>query len=714
MRPQLVRLERKEPLSRRSPFVGRGRELRQLCADFEAAATGPDGVLVLLVGEPGIGKTRLCQEVADFVSGHGGLPLVGHCYEPGSFRPPYQPFVEVFGSYLQQSEVEATRSELSSCAEDLARIVPMLRERLNVTPRLPGDPEEDRWRLLQAASDVLHKAAAKQPLLLVLEDLHDADSATLDLLLYVARNLRGARLLVVGTYRDLEVDRAHPLSAALSELHRSTNTTRLHLRGLSTDEVLHLLAETSQQRVLQPFADLVHRQTDGNPLFVRETLRFVLDEGLVEPRDGVLRRIGEQSLVGRIPEGLRDAVGKRLSRLSDNSNRVLRIASVVGRDFQLDVLRHVFAGPEEELEDALEEAATAGIIEEQSVIRTAVTYRFSHAFFRQTLYDEILAPRRIRIHRQVAYALEASNARRLDEHASELAEHYAFSSDAMDLAKAVHYGEVAGTRATEVFAYREAAGQLERALEVLALLPAQDAAQHCDLLLSLGEALWPLGEGGRVIEQVAPEALTVAEALGDGRRAFRACQVALDAFVARDGTASMALPEYLRWAQRAREYATNDSVERVHADLALANALVAQSQLQAARSLRLQALKLARQLGDPEALFRSAFWLFTTGCIPDFWAERVELAEECVGWSCEGVSARVVGAVLWMSGCLQLAKGERARAEELWRQIEELAERTHIVTVKLFLPQREATLAIIDGRLEDSLDLVRQYVQRAD
>ena len=157
-------------------------------------------------------------------------------------------------------------------------MVPMLRVRLSLTPRPAGDPEVDRWRLLQAATDFLRSAAAKQPLLLVLEGLHNADSGTLDLLLYLARK-HGSRILVVGTYRDLEVDRAHPLSTVLSELHRATNVTRVQLRRLSTDEVQHLLAETSHQAIPHPFAELVHSQTEGNPLVVHETLRFLIDAG---------------------------------------------------------------------------------------------------------------------------------------------------------------------------------------------------------------------------------------------------------------------------------------------------------------------------------------------------------------------------------------------------------------------------------------------------
>jgi DNA-binding CsgD family transcriptional regulator len=698
--------------SQRLPFVGREPELHQLQSAFEAATNG-DGALIMLVGEPGIGKTALCDQLNTFVSASRGLPLVGHCYEEGSFRPPYQPFVEVFATYLHGLDTEALRAQLGSSATDLARIVPTLRERLHVSPLPPGDPEEDRWRLLQAATDLLHGAAARQPLLVVLEDLHDADRGTLDLLLYLARNLHGARLTVVGTYRDVEVDRAHPLAAALTELHRSSNVARIQLGGLTTDEVQQLLAETSQHTIPQPFAELVHRQTEGNPLFVRETLRFVIDAGLVERRDGALRRVGDQSLAGRIPEGLRDAVGKRLSRLNETTNRVLSVASVIGREFQLEVLRKVNAVPDSELEAALEMASTAGIIEERSAVGATITYRFSHAFFRQTLYDEIVAPRRIRIHQQVARGLEEVYARRLDQHAGELAEHFSFYSDTLNLMKAVQYGEVAARRSSEVFAYGEAARQLERALVVLDLAEPDDNAKRCDLLLALGEALLPIGETRRAVVSIAPEALALAQSLSDRSRAFRACRLALDGLMAQGGVPNAALPEFSVWAARAGNYANPESTERVHADLWLALDWSTHGRLQEARTLQVRALSLAHRYPDPEALFRSAFHLIYSSP-PQHWPTRLRLAEESAGWPREGVSSRILSQVLWTCGCVQLCEGDRARAEGLWRQVEELAERTHVVTASLFVLQHEVVLAIVDRGPENAQALLQQYVERGD
>jgi DNA-binding CsgD family transcriptional regulator len=411
-----------------------------------------------------------------------------------------------------------------------------------------------------------------------------------------------------------------------------------------------------------------------------------------------------------MPEGLRDVVGKRLSRLSSEANQVLSVASVIGREFSLEVLRRVQARPDDELESALEVAVGAGIVDERLVAGATVTYRFSHAFFQQTLSDEIMAPRRIRLHQQIARVLEEVHARRLEEHAAELAEHYSFSSDTLDLAKAVQYAELATRRATNVFAYGEAARQVERALSLQDLVDPDDAAKRCDLLLALGGALFPAGENDRVIAQVAPDALALAEFLGDRGRAFRACLLAVDSLGA---GFSAAQPEYLTWAERADHYADRNSTERVYADLALANAWFTRGQFEQARALRLDALALARQQADREALFSTASFLLRNGA-PQRWDERVRLAEECTTLPRQGVGARLLGQALWQCGLVRLEQGERARAEELWRQVAELAERTRAATVGLVEGRSAVILAILDGRLEDALAHMSRYVERAD
>ena len=191
------------PLYRRT-FVGREAELHQLHTAFDNAMSG-QGSLMMVVGEPGIGKTSICEQAATYAALRGGKALVGHCYEEGSLSLPYLAFVEALRSYVLEHDTDALRDELGSGAADVARIVSEIRERVDVEPSAPVEPEEDRYRLLQAVSSFLRNASSVQPLLIVLEDLHDADSGTLDMLKHVARGLSGSRLLIVGTYRDVEV-----------------------------------------------------------------------------------------------------------------------------------------------------------------------------------------------------------------------------------------------------------------------------------------------------------------------------------------------------------------------------------------------------------------------------------------------------------------------------------------------------------------------------
>ena len=232
----------------RTTFVGRDQELRQLQQAWDGALSGQGG-LQMVVGEPGIGKTSLWEQLSTYVSVRGGRALVGHSYEEGSLSLPYLSFIEAIRSYVQTREPEALRSELGSGAEPVARIVSEIRDKVEVEFKTPGDPEEERYRLLQGVTTFLTNAANVQPLLLVLEDLHDADKGSLDLLVHLARNLQGARLLVVGTYRDVEVDRAHPLSGVLADLRRIGSFGRVLLRGLTVNEVHRMVNELATQDV---------------------------------------------------------------------------------------------------------------------------------------------------------------------------------------------------------------------------------------------------------------------------------------------------------------------------------------------------------------------------------------------------------------------------------------------------------------------------------
>jgi DNA-binding CsgD family transcriptional regulator len=672
--------------------------------------------MVMLVGEPGIGKTAVCERLVSIARDRGGLGLVGHCYQQGSANVPYQPFVEILEQCASEQDPDALYGHLGAYAVEIARIVPVIRDRLQIALTATQDAKDDPRRLFAAVLNFLRRVADANPLVLVVEDLHDAERGTLDLLLYLARNVTTCRLLLVCTYRDVEVDRAHPLSAALVDLRRANNLARVHLTGLSIDEVQRLLAAASGHVIPRTLAELVHRRTEGNPLFSHELLRLLVVESLLEERDGVLRRVGDQTITGRMPEGLRDAVGRRLSTLSDNANRVLSVASVIGREFDLDVLRQVYERGDDELETGLEEAVSAAILEERRVIAAKITYRFTHAFFRQTLYQEIIAPRRLRLHRQIAHILEDAYAARIEEHAAELAEHYSFSSDTGDLSKALQYARVAARHASDVFAYGEGARQLERALQMLELVDPEDDASRCDLLLDLAEELSLAGDAARSIADVAPEALRIADRMGDRHRAFRACRLIAVSLEVSGASSSMLSPDYLAWAERAAAYAEPATVEEAHANLALAHAWVMRGRPQEGRARRIQTLSLAQKLGDQETRFQCAGFLIMGfgSTAPRYWPERLELAKESVTWPRAAVSGRALAHVLWYAGRIALANGDRPRAIGLWKQVSELADRTHLGFVEQVALESEIVLAILDGRLAEAWTMAERFVIHAD
>jgi len=699
------------PLYRRV-FVGREAELRQLQSAFDGAMSG-QGSLVMVVGEPGIGKTALCEQLATYVSLRGGKTLVGHCYEEGPMSLPYLAFVEALRSYVLTRDVKDLRKELGTGAADVARIVSEIREKLKVKLRPPGNPDEERYRLMQAVTGFLSNAATVQPLLVVLEDLHNADKGTLEMLTHVSRNLSGTRLLLVGTYRDIEVDRAHPLSAALAELRRVSTYGRVTLRGLNADEVRRMLENITGQEVPWGLAEAVHRQTEGNPLFVQEVVRYLAEEGLITRDRGRWRATRDTPLEMSIPEGLRDVIGKRLSRLSAECNRLLSIAAIIGREFRLKVLECVAGVAEDELITALDEARRAAVVEERSAVAAAVTYRFAHAFIRQTLYEEIIAPRRIRLHQQVAKALEELYASRLEEHAAELAEHFSHSSDAADLAKAVSYSVMAAQRAISVYAYGEAIRLLEQALKVQEVLDPENKAKRCDLLLALGDVLFLAGQTQRVTDMEAPQALSLAEAIADNTRASRACLLAMKGMVIY-GTPTMGTPQAAQWAEKADRYAEPETVERAWADTMLVwvkNSVYNFSP--EVEALKSRAFDLAHRLGDPDTYWWVDGMVVFSGGTPQHDEERLRMAEELAERSRHGVNFLILAMILFFVVHTFLEFGQRHRAQDVMAEMRTLAERSGQPNLLVICMVTDVIMAIWDGRLEEAVEMRRRILARA-
>ena len=699
------------PLYRRV-FVGREAELKQLQSAFDGAMSG-QGALMMVLGEPGVGKTALCEQLATYVSLKGGRTLVGHCYEEGSLSRPYLAFVEAMRSYVLARDVKCLREELGTGAADVARIVSEIRERLKLRLRAQKDREEERYRLMQAVTTFLTNAASMQSLLVVLEDLHDADKGTLDMLTHVSRHLAGARLLVVGTYRDVAVDRTHPLSAALAELRRGATFGRVVLRGLNADEVRRMLESITRESVPWSLAEAVHRQTEGNPLFVQEVVRFLAEEGLISQREGRWSPTRDASVEMNIPEGLRDVIGKRISLLSPECNQVLSVASVIGREFALETLRAVAAVGDDLLVEALKEAVRLSVLEERTQVGD-VRYRFAHAFFRQTLYEEMIAPQRLKLHQQVARALEVLHATRLYEHAAELAEHFSQSTDPPDLEKAIEYGEMAAKRSMEVFAYGEAVRLLDQALKVQRVLDPAAKEKTCDLLLDLCDALLEVPDTKRILDKEAPAAATLSESIGDSSRAVRSCTLALSAITGEHGLNAFNTQEFAEWARRADRHAQPGTLERARADWALGCVCSSSGDHLAAKRLLTQALDVARQVGDPNTLWLAGGWLQLTLAPTERAETYLPVVEELLAGPRTGLKSTLTAGPWCLIGSKYLCVGQRERADAVFAQMHATAERTGNEVLLVSWQAMDAMVAVIDGRLEEATQIAQGARARAN
>lgn len=497
-----------EAFARRSPdFVNREVELRTLREALGQALSGA-GQVVFIAGEPGIGKTRLIEELARYAHTQQVAILWGRSYHDAG-EPAYWPWVQILREHLRNSSPDEITADFGAEAADLARITPELRRWFPELPEPPRlDPEQERFRLFDSVSTVLTRMAARQPLLLVLDDLHWADRSSLLLLEYVAGPLTVSRLLVVGAYRHIEVDRRHPLIRTLAELSRQGMTHRIDLQGLDEQAVGSFSALTAGRPAPDGLSSVIHEQTNGNPFFVKEIVQLLLDEERFDqPAEVPTWRIA-------IPRGIRETMALRRDRLSDNANQVLSIAAVVGRDFGLDVVSAVSARPTIEVLEGLEESLRAGLLTE--VAGRPGTFHFVHAIGRQTLYDELSHARRVTMHHQIGEAIEQLHAANLDQFLPELALHFRGSAVLDGADKAVDYLRRAARQAFERVAYSEAAQFAAQALELTEQFHAHDLAARSRLLLQYGEALTAAGDSTNA--QAACElAAQLFRDLGDAR-----------------------------------------------------------------------------------------------------------------------------------------------------------------------------------------------------
>jgi len=436
-----------------APYVGREDERRALRDAFER------GGLVLVAGEPGIGKTRLVAEVCRELD---ATVLVGGCHdgEVGA----YAPFVEALSDWLQTTATVEVERVLGPEASVLARLVPAVDLVLGDLPAPTELPPPDAdARLADAVCRLLGRLTEARRAVLVLDDLHWADAATVGLLRALARRAAALRLLVVGTYRDTDLDRRHPLAEALPLLRREAEPTRIVLSGLPATAVRELLEQLADHQVPEAFAELLTTQTDGNPFFLREMLIHLADVGALRFEDGLW--VAADDLAGAIPEGVREVVGRRLSQLSEPAQRLLGVGALFETAFPLSVVAEVAGLSEDDSLDAVDEALAAQVLQ---ATETFDHYAFSHALFRQTLVGELNPSRQVRLHRSIAEALEKQlRGTPGPEEAMVLTRHWHQSAALPGAERGVAAAVVVAEDAVGRYAHREAFEAYGVALELL-------------------------------------------------------------------------------------------------------------------------------------------------------------------------------------------------------------------------------------------------------
>lgn len=601
----------------RDPLIGREREFDELMAALDDMRAGR-GRVVILSGEAGIGKTRLAEEAARRAIAAGAHVMWGRCWESGG-APAYWPWIQVLRESLRSLNGRAQLAEVSTALAQISEVLPELKSalavsdpnttvtdsasassatdappvaRLRALDPVPGDFEPARFRLFDSVSTVLRHVGMIVPIMIVLDDLHAADTDSLLLLKFVARDLRQCKILLVGTFRETEVNDSPQQSAILAEVTREGHT--IPLRGLSRAETAALINSHTDIAADDALVDSLYHATEGNPFFLDETVRLMIVEGK-------FRRVGLIDTAFAIPESVRAAVRRSLTVLPADATSVLTIGAVIGHEFDLVTLAEVSRLPREDLVDSLDHARTRGIIAEAP--GAVGRYRFTHAIIPESLRADLGMTSSMRLHRRVADALEQIHRADPGPHYAELAYHFSESIALGAADKALEYARLGAARAREQLAYEEAARLYQMALGAHSALSNPSAAERCELLIALGDTQSKAGllaVAKRTFHQAADLARGLKRTDLLARAALEA-STGLSTFFVVD-TELVALLE-----EASAAVGTQDPATRAALLARLAHELRWSDRREHAISLCRRAIEVAREAADTRALI-SALW----------------------------------------------------------------------------------------------------------
>jgi DNA-binding winged helix-turn-helix (wHTH) protein/tetratricopeptide (TPR) repeat protein len=599
-------------------FVGRKPELAAIAAAIERT-NDRRPQMVFLSGEAGIGKTRTADEAVAIARRLGTRALVGRCREEKG-APAFWPWVQVVRGIIDQPEFAHLSEDFRSIAPILIQMMPEIADRLpGLSPAPVLEAEQARFRLFDALTHLLHDAGLRDPVIIVLDDLHRADPASLQLLSFVSRELRDSKVLFLVTYRDIELERDPPRLSIIAELARQEPSRAICLNGLSASEVAQFVARSGlRDSARDLLARTLFEQSGGNPFFLSQLVHVLEAEGFdnTPPKSRQSAR--------HLPGGIREAVRRQLDGLPYDTRRTLLIAAAMGREFPASAIAMVLGVSTPLLQSSLEPALRARLVAE--IPERFGHYRFVHMLVRDSIYDQAAGSERAAIHRQIARVLERFYSDDLDSHAAELAYHFSEAVHEIGVKPAVQYLTRAGDWACARLAYEDGIGHYRTALQVLEQAGPGHVLERCRLLLALGNAEMSAGQREQAIRDLYAAATQARRAASAEHLAQAALRLAPGFFTIEIGVVDLPLVRLLEDALAAM--GPGDSVLRAQLLARLAMALAWSGEEERRINLTTEATGVAERIGDPASLAYALSARHGLLWGPRHLADRVRLVEQ--------------------------------------------------------------------------------------
>jgi DNA-binding CsgD family transcriptional regulator/transcriptional regulator with XRE-family HTH domain len=682
----------------RTSLVGRQRELEILHGAVDRAVSG-NGSVVLIGGEPGVGKTRLAGDLADYAAHQGFFPIWGRCLEDEG-APSYWPWVQVLRVALDSRDRVTLQHAMGLGASDLAQLLPELHELWPDLPRLMIEGEAARFRLFDSVTTFLRNVSGHQPLLIVLDDLQWADRSSLQLLEFLGRSIQSDPLVVLALYRDSEVDQNPPLAGTIVEVNREPANQHIAMRGLSESEVQEMIRTLSDGGIPEDLAPTISARTGGNPFFVGEIV------GLLDALPAASQHRQHPNWTRVIPLGVRELIRQRLGRVSPRCRELLAVASVIGQEFDLRLLSGVSEQPAADLLDPLDQAVRARLIDDPPEAK--FPYRFVHDLIRETVYDDLRPTRRLRLHERVALTLERLHESNLAPHYGRIARHFVLAAPIAGHERAVHYLTLAGDLAMRHVAYSNAADHFSEAIDLLEHYGSANGEQRAEAVLGLAEAWRRAGD--------IPKAREAFQAAADLARSVKLPKHFARAAIGFSGgivllgrydTAAIALLD-----EAAELLGPEDSALKAQCMARSALAFEGYEKERPPERLTLsqRAVDIARRVGDPEALAVALHVhhqdLRRTGDVSRYTRSTVPQSMVEAAADAGNLELLFTGRCWRMFG--PLLTGDMPLVDSLIRDCQQLAAELRQPFYTYVLTGIRAMRAVLSGRLSDAGELAEQ------